>query len=80
MTDMTPRQPDGDGVTRAVAAYRRSEGESAPIPGNDSAVQEHDGREYVVLRNVNGILAVYGFRADGKLQRLVEWPEDLEQW
>jgi hypothetical protein len=38
----------------------------------------HNGRRYVVLQNVNGVLAVYRVRHDGILKRLRRWPKDIE--
>jgi hypothetical protein len=54
----------------AFAAYHRVDGDSAPIPANDSGVVEHGGRLYVRLVNVNGTLAVYRVRTDGTLSEL----------
>jgi hypothetical protein len=53
---------DRELMNRAMAAYFRSataEGESAmqPTPAL-SAVTEHEGKRYVVLENMNGVLAV----------------------
>ncbi len=64
------------GLTRrAFAAYFRS-GHSDQ-PANTSGVQTVDGRRYVVLRNVNGVLAVYRVRNDGMLKGLRRWPSEL---
>lgn len=74
---------DGELVRRAMAAYYKSgrrEGftdAQITIPGNDSDVQEHNGKHYVVLRNVNGILAVYRVRNDGMLKGLKRWPQGI---
>ena len=49
-------------VKRACTAYaRRCEqaGGGFPNPANDSGAEKHDGKEFIVLRNVRGILAVY---------------------
>ena len=66
---------------RAFAAYFRSaarEGVPSPDqPANYSGVEEHGGKQYVVLRNVNGVLAVYRVRNDGILKGLKRWPEEL---
>ena len=48
-------------------------------PSKDSGVQEVNGKRYVVLRNVNGIMAVYRVRTDGILKGLKRWPKELEQ-
>jgi hypothetical protein len=63
-----------DVTRRAFAAYFRSGGIDQP---NSSGVVEHNGKVYVVLENVNGILAVYRVRNDGMLKRLCRWPTDL---
>lgn len=67
---------------RAFAAYYRSaarEGVPSPDhPANGSGVQEHNGKLYVVLRNVTGILAVYRVRTSGILKELRRWPKELE--
>jgi hypothetical protein len=64
-----------DVTRRAFAAYFRSGG--IDQPANSSGVVEHNGKAYVVLENVNGILAVYRVRNDGMLKRLRRWPSDL---
>jgi hypothetical protein len=47
-------------------------------PADSSGPTEHDGKRYIVLRNVNGILAVYRVRTSGALKRLARWPAALE--
>jgi hypothetical protein len=44
----------------------------------DSETVELDGRQYVVLANVNGLLAVYRIKPDGLLRRLKRWPRALD--
>jgi hypothetical protein len=72
---------DHELVTRAMRAYfiasKKEGGESPAQPSNSSAVTEFEGKRYVVLNNVNGILAVYGLKNDGVLKRLGRWPESL---
>ena len=72
-----------DLTTRAFAAYFReakTRGAYSPDqPANDSGIEQHDGRDYVVLRNVNGTLAVYRVRNDGLLKRLRRWPAALKE-
>lgn len=51
----------------------------ADQPANYSQVQTHADKEYVVLRNANGILAVYRIRPSGELKRLRRWPVELEE-
>jgi hypothetical protein len=58
-----------------MAAYLRSGGTDQPA--NDSGVETIDGKDYVVLRNVGGVLAVYRVRTSGALKRLRRWPRDL---
>jgi len=67
-------------IKRALAAYFRGGNalESRPIPSNDSYVTEHEGKHYVVLKNVNGILAVYRVRNTGVLKGLKRWPQEIE--
>ena len=62
-------------TARAFAAYFRSGGMDQPA--NDSGPATIDGMTYVVLRNVNGVLAVYRVRTSGVLKRLVRWPAAL---
>lgn len=77
---MTPRTPPiGDPLDRAFAAYFRTEGARAAQPASNSAVQEHAGKSYVVLRNTDGVLAVYRILNDGALKRLRRWPTELEE-
>lgn len=65
-----------DYLTRAFAAYFRS-GEREQ-PTNSSSLAEYMGRKYVVLENVNGVLAVYRIRNDGILRRMKRWPKEIE--
>jgi hypothetical protein len=76
---MQAAPPQGDPVDRAFAAYFRTGERHAPIPSNRSGVIEHKGKRYVVLENVNGILAVYRIRNNGALKRLRRWPAVLEE-
>jgi hypothetical protein len=39
-----------------------------------STEEEHDGKKYVVLRNVNGLIAVYEVK-DKRLKRVINYPE-----
>lgn len=69
---------DTDLVRRAYAAYFRS-ADSVDQPAADiSGAETHEGLDYVVLRNVNGTLAVYRVRPDGVLKRLKRWPVTIE--
>jgi hypothetical protein len=67
-------------LKRAFAAYYRSgEGEMPIQPSQYSDVETLDGKEYVVLRNVNGVIAVYRVMNSGQLKRLKRYPKPLEQ-
>lgn len=74
---------DTEYVDRALAAYhraKRSPGEVYKQPSrSDSGEVEHASKRYVVLANVNGILAVYRIKVDGFLKRLKRWPAALDQ-
>ncbi len=71
-------------IRRAFAAYYRS-GHSdgltdteITIPSNSSYLCEFDGKQYVVLNNINGVLAVYRVRNNGVLKGLRRWPAEIE--
>lgn len=72
----------GDLLQRAMAAYfRYSDAAGLNQPSHsDSGEIEHDGKLYVVLRNCNGVLAVYRVRPDGILKSLKRWPAEIEAW
>lgn len=62
-------------VERARIAFAKSG--AADQPGEESDVVELNSVAYVVLRNVNGILAVYDW--DGAaLTRAKTWPPELD--
>ncbi len=63
-------------VRRAMAAYFRSGW--IDQPANTSSVRTHNKKEYVVLENVRGVLAVYRIKNDGFLKRLKRWPAEIE--
>lgn len=62
---------------RAFAAWFRSGGTDQP--GAGSGVVDHEDKHYVVLRNVNGVLAVYRIRTSGQLKRLRRWPAEVAE-
>jgi hypothetical protein len=64
-----------DLTKRAFAAYFRSGGSAQP--SRYSGPIAAAGKDYVVLHNVNGILAVYRVRNTGALKRLRRWPKEL---
>jgi hypothetical protein len=66
---------EDDLLRRAFAAWFRGGGTDQP--SNSSAVEKHNRKEYVVLRNANGLLAVYRVRNDDMLKRLRRWPSSI---
>lgn len=67
-------------VSRAFRAYWRTESvQRSAFPHRDwSKLESHFGREYVVLRDPRGVIAVYRVRAyDGILRRLKRWPRSI---
>ncbi len=60
-----------------VAAKRNNPNGTPDQPANSSGLRTHEGKQYVVLENVNGILAVYRVRNDGMLKSLKRWPDSL---
>ena len=70
------RFDDDEIKRRAMAAWFRSGGFDQPA--NYSSVERAGGKDYVVLRNVRGVMAVYRIRNDGVLKRLKRWPEEIE--
>jgi hypothetical protein len=69
-----------DYLNRAITAYYRFGGEFLQQPANTSGVTEHNGKQYVVLKNVNGVLAVYRITNTGQLKRLKRWPGALNEY
>jgi hypothetical protein len=72
-------------MARAYRAYFATvKREGLPSPDqpevSSSGLQIEGGRQYVVLRNINRILAVYRVRRDGMLKRLRRWPKALEEY
>ncbi len=71
-------------LARAIQAFyiaRRQEGVIAEQPNiNDSGLERHYGKRYVVLRNSKGTLAVYRVRHGGSLKSLKRWPSILNIW
>lgn len=66
---------------RALAAYFRGQvaGSTPMQPGQTEAV-EHDGKWYIVLANVHGVLAVYRIRevnGEPVLKGLKRWPKEV---
>jgi hypothetical protein len=71
---------DEELLTRAMHAFfvaSRKNGLVFDQPSNSSDVQQFAGKRYVILQNVNGVLAIYRVRNDGMLKRLKRWPDNL---
>ena len=66
-----------DLTRRATAAWFRA-GNTAQPNASDSGTLEIEGRVYVVLRNVEGPLAVYRLTGQGKLRSLRRWPAEIK--
>lgn len=68
-------------IDRAINAYSARQRKLGAIPTqpsrSDSGVREHAGREYAVLENTHGILAVYRMLNSGRLKYLKRWPSAL---
>ena len=70
-----------DPLDRAYAAYYRfHDGAHQQPQASLSGEETAEGRRYVVLRNVDGILAVYRITNAGQLKGLRRWPKSLEEW
>jgi hypothetical protein len=67
-------------TARAFAAYFRHPppGASLDQPDSASGPVEWQGKTYVVLFNIRGVLAVDRVRTSGALKRLVRWPKAIE--
>lgn len=66
--------------SRAMAAYFRASakcGGAVNQPGESVLTEDLTGKKYVVLANVNGVLAVYRIRNDGMLKVLKRWPAEV---
>ena len=63
-------------TSRAMSAYFRTGGSDQPNI-TLSGKRQHEGRTYVVLNNVSGLLAAYRLRNDGVLKRLKRVPAGL---
>jgi hypothetical protein len=63
-------------TARACAAWFRSGGSDPP--SDDSGTVTHKQLTYVVLRNTNGVMAIYRVTNRGELRRLKRWPSELE--
>jgi hypothetical protein len=75
MANYTDNEIDEKLVLRAISAHYRYGG--IDQPSSDSTVQTVENKQYVVLVNANGILAVYRVRNDGKLKGLKRYPKEI---
>lgn len=81
------REHLGDGiiVRRAMAKYVSLKNTSGslpsyvPRPSSASYVAEHEGQRYVVLHNLNAILAVFRIADDDMLELQDTWPKEIEE-
>lgn len=64
-------------IRRAIAAYFKYTDMPVQPSDADSYVTVVEGRQYVVLANVNGLLAVYRVDPSDRLKRLKRWPEGV---
>ena len=67
-------------ATRAYCTRQRRSGESYDQPSASSShAEEHDGRVFIVLESIKGILAVYRLKDDGHIEYVQEeyWPARL---
>lgn len=71
-----PKLNSIEACDRAMAAYKRSGGNQQPSGGGN--IEAVNGKDYVVLRNANGILKVYQLTDDGRIKGLSEVPSGLE--
>lgn len=66
-----------DGPTqRALAAYYSAAHPDGP-PLGAALFTADNGKRYVILRNVDRVQAVYRVRPDGDIERLRQWPPEL---
>ncbi len=67
-------------MRRAFRAYFRANAGADAIaqPANTSGQRTHAGKNYAVLENCNGVLAVYRVQAKGRLKGLKRWPKEVE--
>lgn len=71
----------GSYTDRAMAAYFRApiDGETRPQPSTPDTTTVN-GRDYVILHNPNGILAVYRILyVRDMLKRLKRWPSQITE-
>ena len=65
-----------------VAWYKQASKEAKNVPApsdEDSSLREFAGKNYVVLRSSNSLLAIYRITNRQELKRLRRWPAELER-
>lgn len=68
----------GDPTTRAITAFSRTQAHQQPATGL-SGPAKAGGHNFIVLRNLGGVLAVYRVLPhSGALKRLKRWPKEVE--
>ena len=68
-----------DYLARAFAAFLREPGAVQPSGSTSRIEDTPNGREYAVLRNASGILAVYRIQTNQRLKRLKRWPSAIKE-
>jgi hypothetical protein len=72
-----------DYLSRAMAAHFRECSKKGYIPmqpsQSGSGIEEYKGKQYVVLRNTNGIMKVYRITTSGQLKNLKRWPAEIKE-
>jgi hypothetical protein len=72
-------QLTNDPIRRAFAAYFKYSTTMVQQPAESlCTVETHEDKDYVVLRNSNGLLAVYRIQQSGRLKGLRRWPKEIE--
>lgn len=70
---------EDDVLKRAYAAYfRYGKGDLDQPNAGISCIEVDNDKDYVVLRNIRGVLAVYRIKNDGFLKRLKRYPKKFD--
>lgn len=69
---------DANLIGRATRAYHRYVGTDQPCCGLSYVLRDPAGRDTVVLANINGVLAYYGYPRDQDRLRRLEDQGDIE--
>ena len=59
-------------ITKAIKLF--SQKSNIQPSANDSTIENEGGKDYVVLRNVNGVIAVYLITGEDYLKQLKDIP------